>query len=134
MKPISLSDGTHLPAGTKVLAPQAGISHDERYFPCADTFDPLRFYRMRQGDGAGGTRWQLTSPSDTNIHFGAGRHACPGRFFASCAIKLVLAHLLLGFEVRLREGEARPAPMAMVMVKSPSTTAKLEFRRRSMRE
>lgn len=135
MKPISLSDGTQLPAGTKVLAPQAGISHDERYFPSADKFDPLRFYHMRQEEeatGGMGQRWQLTSLSDTSIHFGAGKHACPGRFFASSSIKLVLAHFLLEYDIRLRAGETRPMPMAMVMTKAPSMTAKLEFRKRTV--
>jgi cytochrome P450 len=141
MKPISLSDGTRLPAGTSIIAPQAGISHDERFFQDADTFDALRFYRLRERDDqrareeaegyvGGGNRWLFTSISDTNVNFGAGRHACPGRFFAGNEIKLILAYFLLRYEVRLKEGEERPKPMAYVMTKSPNMTAELEFKRR----
>lgn len=140
MKPISLSDGTHLPAGTKIIVPQAGISRDERFFQDADTFDALRFYTLRQrddqrsrdddGQPGGGNRWLFTSISDTNVNFGAGRHACPGRFFAGNEIKLILAYFVLRYEVRLKQGEERPKPMAYVMTKSPNTTAELEFRRR----
>ena len=132
MKPISLSDGTHLPAGTKVLAPQAGISRDEQHFSDPDTFDALRFYRMRKESDEASNRWQFTSLSDTNINFGAGRHACPGRFFAGNEIKVVLAHFLIGYDVRLKAGEQRPEAMAMVMTKAPKAGTQLEFRRRTM--
>lgn len=132
MKPISLSDGTHLPAGTNIIAPQAGISNDERFFPNASTFDALRFYRLRQeAEGTSGNRWQFTSISDTNINFGAGKHACPGRFFAGNEIKLILAYFVLRYDIRLKEGDERPKSMAYVWTKSPHLTAELEFRRRS---
>ncbi|KAF4451894.1 hypothetical protein F53441_5213 [Fusarium austroafricanum] len=131
MKPISLSDGTELPAGTKVLAPQAGIALDERYFPEPERFDAFRFYKLRQESMEANNRWQFTSLNDTYINFGAGKHACPGRFFASNEIKLVLAHLLINYDIRLKAGEDRPKAMSMVMAKAPSPNTELEFRRRS---
>ncbi|CAM1510239.1 Fc.00g005740.m01.CDS01 [Cosmosporella sp. VM-42] len=132
MKPICLSDGTHLPAGTKLLAPQAGISLDERYFPEPEKFDALRFYHMRQQSDEASNRWQFTSLNDTNINFGAGKHACPGRFFASNEIKIILAHLLINYDIRLKQGEERPQPMSVVMTKAPCPNTELEFRRRSL--
>lgn len=131
MKPISLSDGTLLPAGTKVLAPQAGISLDERYFPEPEKFDALRFYKMRQESAEASNRWQFTSLNDTNINFGAGKHACPGRFFAGNEIKVVLAYYVLNYDIRLKGG-VRPVPMTMVMTKAPSADAEFEFKRRSL--
>ncbi|KFA78103.1 hypothetical protein S40288_05679 [Stachybotrys chartarum IBT 40288] len=133
MQPITLSDGTQLPSGTKILAPLAGISQDERLFPNPTTFDALRFYRMRQETPESNNRWQFTSVGDNNINFGAGRHACPGRFFASNEIKLIVAHFLLQYDIRLKPGAKRPKPMAMVMTKAPSPTAELEFKRRGGR-
>ncbi|KAJ4263157.1 hypothetical protein NW762_006779 [Fusarium torreyae] len=132
MKPISLSDGTLLPAGTKVLAPQAGIALDERYFPDPERFDALRFYKLRQESSEANNRWQFTSLSDTYINFGAGKNACPGRFFAGNEIKLVLAHLLINYDIRLKPGEDRPKAMSVVMSKAPSPNTELEFRRRSL--
>ncbi|OHW96647.1 cytochrome p450 [Colletotrichum incanum] len=132
VKPIDLSDGTHLPPGTKVLAPQAGISHDERYFEDPDTFDALRFYKLRQKSDEDANRWQFTSISDTNMNFGAGKHACPGRFFAGNEIKLVLAYFLLNYDIKLKDGETRPKPTVMVMSKSPDPNAEVLFRRRTM--
>ncbi|EEY23335.1 ent-kaurene oxidase [Verticillium alfalfae VaMs.102] len=132
LKPITLSDGTRLPPGTKLLTPQAGISHDERFFADPETFDAMRFYKMRQASEEEGHRWQFSSIGDTNVNFGAGRHACPGRFFAGNEIKMVLAYFLLRYEVRLKEGEGRPKGMMMVMSKMPDPNAELLFRRRTV--
>lgn len=134
MQPITLSDGTYLPAGTKLLSPLAGIAHDERYYSDPENFDALRFYRIRQQSEEASNRNQFTSLSDSNMNFGAGKHACPGRFFASNEIKMALAFFLINYDVRQKKGEGRSKPMIMVMIKSPSATVELEFRRRSIRE
>ncbi|KAI3327506.1 hypothetical protein F4824DRAFT_484654 [Ustulina deusta] len=39
--------------------------------------------------------------------FGYGRRACPRRFFAAAEIKLLLARLLLDYDVRMPEGETK---------------------------
>lgn len=130
-QPISLSDGTYLPAGTKLLAPQCGISQDERYFSNAQTFDALRFFRMRQRSDDDANRFQFTSISDTNMNFGAGKHACPGRFFAGNEIKMILAYFLLNFDMKLKDGESRPKAMILMMSKTPDPNAEIMFRRRS---
>ncbi|KAI1103090.1 ent-kaurene oxidase [Jackrogersella minutella] len=145
IKPIDLSEGTRLPAGTNLLAPMAGVAVDPRYYPDPEVFDGLRFWKLRQqcatpstspaplpdDPAAANGRWQFTSIGDTAMNFGLGKHACPGRFFAGCEIKLILAHLLLHYDVKLRDGEARPAPNMFMMTKSPSMTAEVLFRRRS---
>ncbi|KAI1370886.1 ent-kaurene oxidase [Hypoxylon crocopeplum] len=138
MKPIDLSDGTHLPAGTNLLAPMAGVAVDERYYPNPEVFDGLRFHKLRQQAAedeataaAANGRWQFTSIGDTNMNFGLGKHACPGRFFAASEIKMILAYLLLRYDVKLKDGEARPSPNMFMMTKSPSMTAEIMFRRRT---
>ncbi|KAI1150916.1 cytochrome P450 [Nemania diffusa] len=160
MKPIDLSDGTHLPPGTSLLTPLAGISLDERYFPAPDVFDGLRFWKLRQQQHSpsptrsssptpitrsstasstsapttppalSASKNQFTSIGDADQNFGLGKHACPGRFFAAQEIKVILCHLLLHYEVKLRDGEARPSPVVFMMTKSPSQTAEVLFRRR----
>lgn len=133
-QPISLSDGTHLPAGTKLLAPQCGISHDARYYTEPDRFDPLRFFRMRQRSEDDVNRYQFTSICDTNLNFGAGKHACPGRFFAGNEIKMILAYFLINFEVKLKDGQERPKSMVLMMTKTPDPNAEIMFRRRTVEE
>lgn len=38
------------------------------------------------------------------MSFGFGRHACPGRFFACNEIKLIVAQLLLEYDVKMPDG------------------------------
>ena len=134
VRPIDLSDGTHLPSGTKLLSPQAGISHDERYYANPNEFDALRFYKMRQESEEAANRWQFTSISDINLNFGAGKHACPGRFFAGNEIKMALAYFLINYDIRLKEGEQRPKPMVIMMTKAPNPNAEVLFRRRTVQD
>jgi len=131
MQPITLADGTHLPAGTNLLAPLSGISHDERYYPSPEKFDALRFFRQRQASEADANRWQFTSIGEGNINFGAGKHACPGRFFAGNEIKMTLAHFLLNFDIRLKDGQTRPKGMTIMMSRAPDMNGEVMFRRRS---
>jgi len=39
------------------------------------------------------------------MSFGLGRHACPGRFFAANEIKLIVARILLEFDLKMPEGQ-----------------------------
>lgn len=133
-QPITLSDGTYLPPGTKVLAPQCGISHDPRYFAEPEKLDALRFFRMRHRSDEDMNRYQFTSLCDTNLNFGAGKHACPGRFFAGNEIKMILAYFLIHFEMKLKEGQDRPKSMLLMMTKSPDPNAEIMFRRRMVAE
>ncbi|UNI24434.1 hypothetical protein JDV02_010178 [Purpureocillium takamizusanense] len=129
-KPITLSDGTELPAGTRVIAPAAGIHSDERFFPDPSTLDAMRFHRLRQESEEANNRLQFTSLGDTYINFGAGKHACPGRFFAGNEVKLILARFLLAYDIRLRPGRTGPRSICLVMTKTPNPILQFEFRRR----
>ncbi|KAH6648936.1 cytochrome P450 [Truncatella angustata] len=132
VKPIDLSDGTHLPSGTNLLAPQIGFSHDERYFPAPDVFDGLRFWKMRQQSDEAANRWQFTSIDNHNINFGLGKHACPGRFFAGNEIKVILSHLVLNYDIKLEDGKGRPEPTMFMMSKIANSKAEILFKRRTV--
>ncbi|KAI0157254.1 cytochrome P450 [Xylariaceae sp. FL1272] len=166
MKPITLSNGTHLAPGTNLLTPLAGVAVDERFFPSPETFDGLRFYKLRQLQSPSlspslspspspspstststlstsiptsspsdslpnASKYQFTSIGDTSMNFGLGKHACPGRFFASQEIKLILSYLLLKYEIRLPEGASRPKPTTFMMTRAPCQTAEVLVRRRT---
>jgi cytochrome P450 len=71
------------------------------------------------------------------LHFGHGIHACPGRFFASNEIKVVLIELLQNWDIRLKGDvkgvggvEKRPESRQFGMGCSPNESAEIEFRRR----
>lgn len=103
-RPVTLSDGTYLPAGTSTIGNAIGINND-REIVLSDTdpskFDGLRYYNMRERmakDGASSNevaeKHQFVSVSTASLMFGYGRHSFPVRFFAGNEIKLILVKLL----------------------------------------
>jgi len=77
-----------------------GVTHnlEEVWGPTVREFDPKRFIRLSDvssGDNDSGT----PIPPGAYTPFGAGKHICPGRFFASGEILGFILPLILGFEV-----------------------------------
>lgn len=73
--------------------------------------------------------------------FGHGRYACPGRFFASNESKIILATLLLKYDIRfehqekIKEGKMlgkceRPANLVFADACFPNPEVKVLFRKR----
>lgn len=108
-KGITTPSGVHLPYGTIAGAPGYTIHHDETIYPDPDEYRPFRFSDMaadlgkQAGEGKASTgkrsryAWVTTSPDYTA--FGHGRYACPGRFFASAELKILLAYLILNYDI-----------------------------------
>jgi cytochrome P450 len=100
---MTLSDGTYLPKGTWLCAPSLAISSDPEVYLNSDAFDGLRFFKLRERSAADENKHQFTSTSKTMLHFGAGRHACPGRvseiseLLFSCATQMQMSHRLWHF-------------------------------------
>lgn len=42
------------------------------------------------------------------MHFGTGRHACPGRWFVGAEIEMIFGWLALEYNFMLEDGEGRP--------------------------
>lgn len=64
------------------------------------------------------------------LHFGYGRHACPGRFFAANEIKLILARILLDYDIRMPDGQTeRYANINMGTDAFPDPTKEILFKR-----
>ncbi|KAK1580583.1 cytochrome P450, partial [Colletotrichum navitas] len=104
MKPFTFSDGVSVPPGTMLAVPVHHIGRDPELFPDdPDKFNPHRFTRLRQNEGEG-NHFQFASVTNGTMAFGWGKHACPGRFFASTEIKLILVHLLTNFDVKVVPG------------------------------
>lgn len=136
LKPITLQDGTHIPAGTYIETPSLAVLHDEQYYPDAATFDPYRFYRLRTDKDVPDpngfpTResYQFVSVTKENTTFGFGRHACPGRFFAANEIKLILARILLQYDLRFPEGVQSYPKFFQGSNCAPNPTGVIELRK-----
>ncbi|PGH15368.1 hypothetical protein AJ80_05552 [Polytolypa hystricis UAMH7299] len=123
---LKLESGHVIPQGAVV-----GISNHmvTKSFPDADQFDGFRFSNLR--DQAGHEiRHQLVTTGLDSLSFGHGNHACPGRFFAANEIKVILAHMLQNFNIKLKDGEGRPANHHRGAIVSPPGNAEVFLRRR----
>ncbi|KAK7457266.1 hypothetical protein VKT23_010565, partial [Stygiomarasmius scandens] len=106
------------------------LHRDDAIYPNGNEFNPYRFYEMRSQEGEG-TKHQLVTPNPEWFLFGQGRHACPGRFFASAELKALMAHVLLNYDVKL-PNDSREVPPLFKFLNNvgPNQTAKALFRKR----
>lgn len=123
---ITLSDGTVIPKGSLVVVSMQDM-WDESKYPNPQEFQSDRFLKRRQVPGQEATA-ELSSATADHMGFGFGRHACPGRFYASALIKLTLCHILLKYDMRL-VGE-RPAIETHGVNITANHRAEIEVRRR----
>ena len=126
---LTLPSGLEIPAGTHMSVASRNVTFDPEVTPNPDVFDGLRYYKMRE-NAIENHKHQFASLDATNLNFGAGRYACPGRFLASMVLKLLLAQLLLEFDFQFRPGQSRPPPLVMDEVIAPNPWTKILVRRR----
>ncbi|KAF7515226.1 hypothetical protein PCG10_003556 [Penicillium crustosum] len=126
---FTFSDGTTVPKGSYVLAPMYAMYLDNNIYQDASTFDAFRFSKLREQPGHE-NRHQFVTTSPTHINFGHGKHACPGRFFAAQEIKLLLAHALKEYDIRLEDPTTLPEGSWFDRSRKPNQTARVLFRRR----
>jgi len=135
VRPFTLSDGTYLPKGITVVANAWQIIHDRDVLQSdsdPNSFDGLRYYKMRnqllktgldEKEVAG--KHQFVSVSNSSLMFGYGRHDCPGRFFAGNEIKLLLAKIIMTYDLRIAPGSKGryEGHSFEVMVREPASKA-----------
>ncbi|CZS93324.1 related to cytochrome P450 monooxygenase (lovA) [Rhynchosporium agropyri] len=143
---LTLSTGHTLPKGTRFGFP-AWVVHRSPNTPVFNPaknpssklvteFDGLRFYNYRKIPG-NENKQQFVTASPESLNFGQGTHACPGRFFASNEIKVVLIELLKNWDIRFVGDyagtggiERRPKNVLHDLLVVSDAEAELEFRRR----
>ncbi|KAF7352746.1 Ent-kaurene oxidase [Mycena venus] len=111
LKPTVLEDGTVIPPGYHIAVSLRGLHFDPNVYPEPDKFDCFRFSKLRETEESD-AKHRFTTVEKNFAPFGLGRHACPGRFFASMELKIMLAHMLLNYDVSLPDG-AKEAPKVM---------------------
>lgn len=130
-----LSDGFLIPKGTTIGAPAHAVGMDPELFPDPAKFDGFRFSKLRSNstDPQISGRAQWAASNLDSLHFGYGRHACPGRFFASQEIKQILVYLLLTYDFKFPDGvTTRPENMCIETQLIPSHSAKIMLRKRKV--
>ncbi|KAK1231303.1 hypothetical protein PQX77_005583 [Marasmius sp. AFHP31] len=130
-KDFTFSNGTVVPAGTSVGLPTLHIHRSEEAYPSPYSFNPTRFSELREKEGEG-IKHHMVTPTPDWLGFGAGKHACPGRFFAVNEIKALIAHVVMTYDVKLKDTDVFPPEMYFAGFVSPNPKAKLLFRKREM--
>lgn len=104
---VKLHNGTSLPRGTYISMAHYPQQRDPELYPDPLKFDGLRFFNLRQNaEEAKKHQHQFASISSMEPWWGVGKFACPGRFWASAQIKLLLIALLSNFDISFPEGRS----------------------------
>jgi cytochrome P450 len=156
MQTVPLHDGLILPKGIHVCLAAGPISKDPSFVSSPMTFDGFRWCRkledryaltselassaLSNGDSLDHDEYYFNAPASfvtvtsTNMGFGYGRQACPGRFFAANTMKAIFSRLILDYEFKFVEGKdgKRPANLLVGEHILPSMTSEVLFRKRPM--
>ncbi|KAG7090375.1 hypothetical protein E1B28_009494 [Marasmius oreades] len=128
LKEFTFSNGTSVPAGTILAVAVNAVHHDDAIYPNANNFNGYRFSSIREQQGES-IKHQMSTPDLSWLLFGHGHHSCPGRFFAVNVLKLILASLILKYDIKFeREGEVPPNEWLSVN-NMPNTSAKVLVRK-----
>ncbi|KIM39012.1 hypothetical protein M413DRAFT_12344 [Hebeloma cylindrosporum] len=119
----TFSDGTTVPRGTTVSIAIDSIHLNEKIYADPLKFDPFRFVKLQEQDDTG-RRYDMVTTGVDSLTFGHGRHACPGRHFAATELKLILAHLVMNYDVKLEKEGVRPADTWIMSACIPDPNAK----------
>jgi cytochrome P450 len=135
LAPTKLSNGFTIPAGTHICAAADARSRDPARYESPAEFRPLRFYKPSSNSDTGpetDAANLFSSVAAGDSWFGAGRQACPGRWYASAQIKLVLCLLLTQYEFKYPEGQTeRPKNWVMDERIGPDMEQMIMVRRRA---
>lgn len=132
MKPHTLSDGTFLPPSTYIAVASGPMAVSTLYHSSPDTFNGFRFHIQRRQSGDGSvSAHQLTSTGPGTLMFGHGKYACPGRFFASLEVKIILTHIIQHYDLKLVDAAAgRPDNIFFADANLPDSKQAILFRER----
>ncbi|KAJ3578912.1 hypothetical protein NPX13_g1650 [Xylaria arbuscula] len=127
MTPYTFKNGLQVPAGTVISFPNLRYNTDPSNMSEAGTFDGRRWFRRRFTPGM--SKFQFASTAEDAFDWGAGPHACPGRFMAEVTIKLILICLITRYDMKLAEGgPERPTESKRFLDLAPDTSMPVMLR------
>jgi cytochrome P450 len=140
-KPLDLGNGIRIPRGTRVVYPTQAVHQDPDHYRDPLQFDAFRFSRPFEGispqkgvDELGQNeenRLRLTTITPSFLAFGYGKHACPGRWFATQTMKQALAGIVQNYDIEItNRPSTRPVVLNMMV---PPTGTQMRFRRKAKR-
>ncbi|KAJ5293544.1 cytochrome P450 [Penicillium antarcticum] len=123
---LTLSDGLFLPNGTHICMAAGPISRDPDVMSDPDAFDAFRFVKENRPTSG------FVSTGVSNMHFGLGRYACPGRFFAAFVMKAILSRFIADYDFRFApDQKERPKNMVIGDKIVPNVSTPIFIRKRT---
>ncbi|KAK0609580.1 cytochrome P450 [Bombardia bombarda] len=128
---ITTPSGVHIPQGYSVAVPSYPVLQDNDVYPDAQSFVPFRFSDERKDESIDYVKRAgkaFATTSNEYLAFGHGRNACPGRFFAANELKLMLAHVVMTYDLEIKGTRERNKWYGLNRV--PPMEATIRVRRR----
>lgn len=132
--------GVELPKGSLISFLSQPTHTDEEIYEDALKYDPFRFSRAREAvtNGEAGDApsksgsLSFVATSAEFLPFGHGKHACPGRLLVDFELKIIIAYVLMNYDVKFPDayGGKRPENRWMAEACLPPDGAKILVRRR----
>lgn len=133
---MDLGDGIIIREGVRVGFPTQNIHTDPDNYHDPRRYDAFRFSRPFEGEseatkkrGDAPERELITTPTQSFLPLGYGRHACPGRWFAANTMKQALACIVLNYDVELIGKPIKRQSLLNTMV--PPVDAQIRIRRKT---
>lgn len=129
-------EGWRAPQGMLIGLDMHSVQHDPEIYPDPNVYNAFRFSKPREDADASNVHSEangikntgLANTSDTFLSFSHGRHACPGRFFVSLEMKLLLAYMVMNYE--LQPLKSRPVNIWFGRSSVPPMKAAIKVRRK----
>ncbi|CAK97056.1 uncharacterized protein An11g09260 [Aspergillus niger] len=130
-KSITLSNGVSIPVGSRIAVPSNAMLNDPSRVPgdAPTSFDAFRYSRLRE-EPENAQRHLFVMTDHNNLAFGYRKFACPGRFYAANEMKMMLAHMLICYDMRFPDGRGRPRNFTIDSDMYPDPATRLLIRKR----
>ncbi|KAF2202264.1 cytochrome P450 [Delitschia confertaspora ATCC 74209] len=129
IKPFTFSDGTRLEKNDVVCISLEALMKDQRHYAHSQFFDA---YRHMNTDSMT-SQSRFSEPSQNFPLWGLGRHACPGRHYASRLLKLIVAHLISEYDIEMAgEGERQSRFFSWRTSILPSSACRIRIRKKAV--
>ncbi|KAL2822403.1 cytochrome P450 [Aspergillus granulosus] len=129
---VETDTGVKLPKGCIISFLSQPAHADEAKYDDPLKYDPFRFSRIREADASKANTLSFVSTSPDHLPFGHGKHACPGRFLIDFELKMIIAYVLMNYDVKFPEEyhNKRPENKWMTEAIVPPPGVKILIKRR----
>ncbi|KAF2871963.1 cytochrome P450 [Massariosphaeria phaeospora] len=134
---FTLQDGTVIPKDTFISMPAGPMAMDPENYPNPHEFSATRFCGNDIPATASADTSKPQRPHDfvgtesSNIHWGRGRFTCPGRWYASAAMKVIVAQILRKYHVSFPAEKMHRLPNVYLdLIVEPNSKQTVLFRLR----